>query len=359
VKRALLLLLASGCDLYFGHHVAPPPDALISPPGAPTNDLDVLFVIDNSASTSDKQAVLLQNVGAMMDAFDSLPAGRPNLHIGVVNTTVDLDVATFNSNGCPSPDPYDNGLLKSTPGPGAPPGCLGPTGSYIVDVAGGSGRVTNYTGALEQTIACIGAVGTGGCGFIAPLEAMKRALDGTNPQNAGFLRDGAALLVIIVADRDDCSGDPALFAAAQPASTFRCAQNGYTCDQPISATEPGTYTGCVPSTDSDEYTPASYAAFLATIKNPAQTAVAVIAGDPTSTITTGPRTPPIPSAPLVVQPSCMATVDGTAGTTAQPADRIVSFANGLTNHSFSTVCSSDYATALTSAVSLAYQAMAL
>ena len=34
---------------------------------------------------------------------------------------------------------------------------------------------------------------------------MKRALDGSNPENEGFLRDDAFLAVIFVADEDDCS----------------------------------------------------------------------------------------------------------------------------------------------------------
>jgi hypothetical protein len=365
MKRALCLLLASGCDLYFGHSAptSPAPDALISPPAAPTNDLDVLFVIDNSASTADNQAVLGENFTAMVTALDNLPAGRPNLHVGVVNTTVDLGVPTFNTEGCPSPDPDDNGLLRGTVGVGASAGCPTPSGNnYIVDLADGSGRVTNYpsTAQLPDVMACIGAVGTEGCGFTAPLEAMKRALDGTNPANAGFLRDGAALLVVIVADRDDCSAAPALFALAdEPPSALRCAQYGYTCDQPISAMSPATYTGCVPRTGSYLYDAASYAAFLATIKNPAQTAVAVIAGDPASTITTGPRPSPASSDALVVQPSCTATVNGTAGTSAQPADCIVSFASAFANEGFFTVCSADYRPALTSAVGLGFQAMTL
>ena len=103
--------------------------------------------------------MLAQGFPAMAEAFDNLPAGRPNLHIGFVTTSVDLGVPTFNANGCPSPDPGDNGLLQGTQGPGSPAACAGPNGSYIVDVAGaGSGRVTNYTGSLEQTMACIGAV---------------------------------------------------------------------------------------------------------------------------------------------------------------------------------------------------------
>src|SRR5437016_5736621 len=64
-------------------------------------DIDILFVIDNSASTADKQALFAANFPNFVTALDTFPTGRPNLHIGVVSTTVgtgsDVD---FGSN-CP------------------------------------------------------------------------------------------------------------------------------------------------------------------------------------------------------------------------------------------------------------------
>ena len=46
-------------------------------------------------------------------------------------------------------------------------------------------------------------VGASGCGFEQHLSAMSRAF--ANPANASFLRAGANLAVVIVADEDDCS----------------------------------------------------------------------------------------------------------------------------------------------------------
>jgi hypothetical protein len=40
------------------------------------------------------------------------------------------------------------------------------------------------------------------------LEATYRALHDAIPENAGFLRPGAALAVLIATDEDDCSADP-------------------------------------------------------------------------------------------------------------------------------------------------------
>ena len=86
------------------------------------------------------------------------------------------------------------------------------------------------------------------------LEGMRRALDGTNAENNGFLRDSAHLAVIFIADEDDCSATSgALFDPTQdsvtdplgPRTSVRCAEFGYECDgapigrEPRQLDEPG------------------------------------------------------------------------------------------------------------------------
>src|SRR5882724_4604854 len=68
-------------------------------------DIDILFVIDSSRSTLDKQTVFAQNFPRFVQALDAFPTGRPNLHIAVVSTTVDIGVGGFadGAGGCPSP----------------------------------------------------------------------------------------------------------------------------------------------------------------------------------------------------------------------------------------------------------------
>ena len=44
-----------------------------------------------------------------------------------------------------------------------------------------------------------------GCGIEGTLEVLRRALDGRHPENAGFLRDDALLLVVFVTNEDDNS----------------------------------------------------------------------------------------------------------------------------------------------------------
>src|SRR4051794_22247618 len=50
----------------------------------PIRDIDLLFVIDNSGSTMNKQANFTQNFPAFMTALQMIPGGLPNVRIGVV-----------------------------------------------------------------------------------------------------------------------------------------------------------------------------------------------------------------------------------------------------------------------------------
>ena len=336
---------------------APP----IFPPFAlPAAGVDVLFVIDNSASTADKQTVLASAFTGFVSALDALPGGRPSLHVGFVSSTVDIGVTGFGP-GCPSPAPNDNGVLHAA---ATVVGCTPPTGLFISDLAQpGGGRVTNYTGTLDQEMACIGQLGETGCGFEAQLEAMKRALDGSRPENAGFVRDGAALFVVILTDEDDASvADSTVFTL--PASTvggnndFRVQPLfAYDCDTPISATAGGTYTNCKPRTDSYLYSPGHYVDFLTSVKDPSLLQVAVIAGaqqngsPPSSTIMTGSLTLGGGTQPLALQPSCTVEIAGNSAI-ARPGIRLADFAMRLAGHgTFSSICVDDDGPTLTALVS--------
>ncbi|HEY4240871.1 MAG TPA: hypothetical protein VGM88_13705 [Kofleriaceae bacterium] len=302
-----------------------------------SEDIDLLFVIDNSASTTDKQALFTQNFPRFVDALDAFPQGRPNLHIGVVNTTVNIEQGAIG--GCPVPDPSDNGLLQ-------------PGGTFLEDIASPTGRQTNYTGSLADAFSARATVGATGCGYEAPLNAMKRALDGTDPQNAGFLRDNAFLGIVILTDEDDCSAqDPSLFtvseAQAGPAD-FRCTEFAYTCDEPISPSHDGTYHDCVPRTDSYLAPPADFASFLSTLKPPGRTVVSLIAGDRATDISTGPLTVPGTgqTQALALQPSCMTTI-GKDTAIARPPIRLGDFLDRFADHGlFERICQSSYEQAL-------------
>src|SRR5690606_13334754 len=95
-------------------------------------------------------------------------------------------------------------------------------------------RTTNYTGTLTAAFSAIASLGASGCGFEQHLEAAKRALDGKNPVNAGFLRDDAYLALIFIQDEDDCSIAHSTLLGGDlntlgPLQSFRCNRFGHVC----------------------------------------------------------------------------------------------------------------------------------
>ena len=332
-------------------------------------DIDILFVIDNSASTGDKQTIFAQNFPKFVQALDAFPTGRPNLHIAVVDTTVDIGVPGFA--GCPSPDPADDGVFQNTP---RVAGCAAPNGRFISDIKSPMTgvRTTNYTGTLDEALSCIAQVGASGCGFEAQLEAMRRSLlpmgtPGARPENVGFIRDGAYLAVIFLTDEDDASvKDSQVYTLADAQVGGRNDYRvqplfAYRCDQALSPTQGGTYKNCTPRTDSYLQDPSYYDQFLSSVKDPAQIVVAAIAAPPpglmtnddppqtamSNDITTGQLVLNGNTQSLALQPSCSATINGNPAI-GRPAVRLASFVNNFGDRGrFYTICQGDYSAALT------------
>jgi hypothetical protein len=253
-----------------------------------TRDIDILFVIDDSPSMADKQANIRANFPNFINVLASIEGGLPNVHIGIV-----------------SPDLGTKGAADAAPGPSIGQvgngGCSGNgksgnlqfsgagadlQGTFISDVdAGGGTRMRNYTGNLASVFDKMAALGSGGCGFEQPLEAMKRALD-NNPANAGFLRPNAFLAVIFLTDEDDCSfAHSSLLAAADTTlgalQSERCTRFGVRCTTGGVTTDAmhtvGTKSGCGPREDSAYTTSvASYVTFLKSLKT--SSAKIIVAG---------------------------------------------------------------------------------
>ncbi len=225
---------------------------------------------------------------------------------------------------------------------------------------------------------------------------MKRALDGSRPENAGFIRNGAYLAVIFLTDEDDCSPAATIAGTSTMGTSifslpsnqvgpgdFRCQpQYAYKCDSgQIAPTQTGTmacppggnggntctpYTGCVPRVstpqmvDQNAYLadPASYFSFLATVKDPSQIVIAEIIGtqqngsspiDPgtgKAAIVTGALNTPFQQA-NALQPSCQATINGNSAI-ARPGIRLASFLGNFSAERgrMYTICQGDYSAAL-------------
>jgi hypothetical protein len=224
----------------------------LSMPPLENHDIDVLFVVDDSGSMADNQAAVAARAqDALFDVIDNAVGGIPDLHIGVISTNV--GVGGYNIPGCVGEG--DGGRLQNTNTQAA--SCANLTDRYLIDVAGEGGtRTQNYSGALADVFACLVQVGTDGCGFEQPLASLERAVSGDVPENAGFLRPGALLVVIVITDEDDCSAsdphtlfDPNDRVTLGPFESFRCFAQSVTCDEADLAA-PGEKTHCVARDDS-------------------------------------------------------------------------------------------------------------
>jgi hypothetical protein len=210
--------------------------------GIRTDNVDVLFMIDNSPSMSPKQAELRARFPELLDVLDQFQAqGSPgHYHLGVV--TSDLGAGGFMLGGGQCRPGGDGGRLQAI-GAAADPVCQPPTdGARYIDLDQTNGVSNLPPGQdLAATFTCMASVGDRGCGFEMPLEAVYQALHAPPPENAGFLRDDAILAVVFLTDEDDCSADPAtdlfdpmLAATYGPLLSYRCTQYGVQCGNPPS-----------------------------------------------------------------------------------------------------------------------------
>ncbi len=208
-------------------------------PIAVNKDVDILFVIDNSGSMAEEQALLSANFAAFIDVLEA-PDVKANYRIGV--TTTDSG-----NPRCPSAtyQPEAGKLVLSS--------CVDrvATGEFqfnkddfsyacedfcekadadvevlptaIAEEAEARPRHwlesiegrTNVEGfdSMVEAFQCYGPQGVAGCGFESHLESMYRALalasDRNSPTNYGFVRDTAVLSVVVISDETDCSYAPA------------------------------------------------------------------------------------------------------------------------------------------------------
>jgi hypothetical protein len=303
-------------------------------------DIDILFVIDNSGSMAEEQASLSNNFNRFISVLQNIEGGLPNIHLGVIST--DVGAGPFNISGCSGNG--DNGQLQSAPNGS----CTPPSGAFISDIDDGvGGRIKNYTEDLAVTFSCIARLGIDGCGFEQPFESLKRALNGSNPTNAEFLRPSAFLAVILITDEDDCStSDTNMFDTAQnsvsdplgPLSSFRCFEFGVRCD-PDTPRTPGPRQDCEPRNDSSYmYGVDEYVTFLKGLKeDPNMVIVGGIIGNPTP-VTVGVDDDNNPE----LDPSCVS-----ASGDADPGVRLSFFLEAFPQRStVTTICNEDLSDAL-------------
>ena len=358
-----LLLLLPACSLFFspgddpGDVLVPvldggpvvPPDA--SEPVRLNRRYDLLFVIDNSDSMAEEQASLAANFDRFITVLQEIEGGLPDVHLAVVTTDMG------GSDVIPKCNDSDDGAFQTTPSADCPLGdAFSLDGTFLIDVADESqadGRRRNYSGSLNEAFSCIAQVGTTGCGFEMPLEAMRRGL---LDAPASFLREDAFLAVIFITDEDDCStrdramfdtGDAAIDGLLGPLDSFRCFEFGVECS-PDTPRELGAKEACVPREDSPYmYGVQEYVDFLIDLKGGAfPIIVSGIIGD-AAPVEVATRTGPAGNTLLTLTPSC------TSGSgQAVPAVRLQAFIESFqtldtTRGTVTTICNEDLSDALT------------
>ncbi len=196
------------------------PDASMPGRCAIDDPVDVLFVIDNSQSMEEEQESLAAEMPRLVEALvrppdidgDGVPDWNPiaNLHMGVVTTDLGAGGAPIGS--CERRR-GDDAVLRNVGNP-RDFSCLRRFPRFLT-YAGSADEEDRFV----DDLACIIAVGDTGCGLEQPLEAALKALTPATSAlrfegdtvghgdgiNAGFLRDGSFLAIVIVSDEDDCS----------------------------------------------------------------------------------------------------------------------------------------------------------
>lgn len=289
--------------------------------------IDLLFVINDSRAMGPLQLRLGEHVADFLDALAAAEGSLPSVHVGVISTEV--EDATTPGVLCPG---TAGGELR-------PAACLA-GGAFARSEDG------NYAGTLADAAACMVMVGDQGCPFEQPLEAMRRALDGSVPGNDGFLRDDALLAVVFLTDEDDCSSaDPSLYSQGAtrfgPLGSYRCFSQGVRCDQP-DPTRPGPRTGCVPATDGPLHPVADYLAFLEARKGGRER---VIVGGLVPPVSPVAGQVEASTGPLLLQPLC-AEISPEEGLQSWPSPRMHALAEAISptgaEPALGSLCSSDW-----------------
>ncbi len=195
------------------------PDTTPPEPVCRSRPIDVVVVVDNTGSMTEEQLALKESFPGLVrglltgtrEVGGEVLFDPTSVHIGVLTTDLgaEVDLPTCE-------EPGDNGVFVNSYRDRFPPPECEPSYPRFLSFDPSDGVF-----GVAQDFTCVASVGTGGCGVEQPLESALKALtprgsdvDGHGDTiHAGFLRDDALLLVIVVTDGDDCSlANTALFA---------------------------------------------------------------------------------------------------------------------------------------------------
>lgn len=185
--------------------------------------LDLLFVVDDSATMGGKQGLLAKGVPRMVSALQG-PQIDADVRVAVTTTnmggaptvqgcgssdggtlfyrscldrpqafTVPSRIMSRFNTACRSSCRLDSAALRTTN-----------QGQPWLAFGRGRSNLADQELSVASALACLLPQGVGGCGYESQLDAMRAALQNASGPG-GFLRDDANLAVIHVTDELDCS----------------------------------------------------------------------------------------------------------------------------------------------------------
>jgi hypothetical protein len=226
----------------------------------PTRMVDMIFMIDNSASMAPKQKKLAEQFPKLINALEDPNATPklPDMRIAILSS----DVGTGSSGTC-TPQFGDRGQFQM----------INPQGQNCGQNNGAkwlTNNPTNFSGGdIAKVFGCLAqGVGQSGCGFEQQLQSINYAFIVDQQDDAGkpigvavkdFIRDNAYLAIVLLTDEDDCSTPLNSLLAQNNLSTteswsLRCATRGHSCSgnnlsYPTTEKFVTDYANCSPRTD--------------------------------------------------------------------------------------------------------------
>ncbi|WP_106392237.1 hypothetical protein [Enhygromyxa salina] len=217
------------------HGALPPPPSGGGLALTVNRDVDILFVIDNSGSMGEEQAILADNFGSFIAVLEAegveanyrigittSDSGNPSCPSGVTTPEAGQLVLssckdrigefTFNNGEIDVTDLACNDICTLS----AAELEILPTTTDVDSNAVPRPWLENIEGRknipeatdVGEAFKCFGPQGINGCGFESQLESMYLALtraQDSNEASYGFLRANAILAVVVVTDEADCS----------------------------------------------------------------------------------------------------------------------------------------------------------
>ena len=136
---------------------------------SPPDEVDLLLVVDDSASMSGEQAELGAEVARVLRSLPWLGQLDTSLHVGVVSSDLGAGGGGSLSEGCSYPLGRDGRMLRAHTG--GDPSCTAVSEAlpYVTVEAG------DNLDDIADRVGCLVHTGAGGCGFEQPLEAALKA----------------------------------------------------------------------------------------------------------------------------------------------------------------------------------------